>query len=249
MQLEGQVALVTGAGKEKRGIGRAVARLLAREGAAVAVGSRTLANAEGVSDEIRHEGGRSLAIGVDVTQMAQVEEAVKRTTMEYGRIDILVTTAGITRDNLLIRMGQEEWDDVIATNLTGAFHCTRAVSRPMVRQKHGRIVYISSVVGLQGNAGQANYAAAKAGLSGLAKATARELASRGITVNVVAPGFIETVMTDAIPTAAREQALARIPMERFGTAEEVAGAVLFLCGPYGSYITGEVIRVDGGMAM
>ncbi|HET6386899.1 MAG TPA: 3-oxoacyl-[acyl-carrier-protein] reductase [Armatimonadota bacterium] len=247
--LEGRVALVTGAGKEQRGIGRSVALLLAKEGAAVAVGSRTVANAEGVAEEVRASGGRALAIGLDVTVMEQVEEGVKRTIQEFGSVDLLVCNAGITRDNLLMRMTPAEWNDVVQTNLTGAFHCTRAVSRGMVRQRYGRVVYISSVVGLQGNAGQANYAAAKAGLVGLAKATARELGSRNITVNVVAPGFIDTAMTDAIPPEAREQVVNRIPAERFGSPDDVAGAVLFLCGPYANYVTGETLRVDGGLAM
>ena len=249
MILEGRVALVTGAGREKKGIGRSVALLLAKEGAAVAIGSRTLANAEAVAAEVESAGGRAIPLALDVTDMAQVESGVKAVADRFGRLDILVATAGITRDNLLIRMTPEEWNDVLQTNLTGAFHCTRAVTRLMMRQKHGRIVYISSVVGLQGNKGQVNYAASKAGLIGMAKATARELASRGITINVVAPGFINTAMTDALPEEARGAITSQIPMERLGESDDVAGAVVFLCSDYAGYITGEVLRVDGGLAM
>ncbi|MDQ2732062.1 MAG: 3-oxoacyl-[acyl-carrier-protein] reductase [Armatimonadota bacterium] len=249
MLLEGVVALITGAGKEQKGIGRAIALLLAQEGAAVVVASRTLANAEAVAAEVEREGGRALALSVDVTDAGAVEGAVKKTVETFGRLDVLVSNAGITRDNLLIRMKPAEWESVIGTNLTGAFNCTQAVSKTMLRQKSGRIIYVSSVVGLQGNAGQANYAAAKAGLIGLAKSTARELGSRGITANVVAPGFIDTAMTDALPQEARDQVAGRIPLERFGTAEDVAGAVLYLAGPHARYVTGEVLRVDGGLAM
>ena len=249
MILQGQVALVTGAGKEKRGIGRSIALVLAQEGAAVLVASRTLANAEGVAREILDLGGKAVALAVDVADFGSVESAVQRATEEFGRLDILVSNAGITRDSLLLRMDPSDWAQVIATNLTGAFHCTRAVVKTMVRQKYGRIIYISSVVGIQGNAGQANYAAAKAGLTGLAKSTARELGSRNITANVIAPGFVDTAMTDGLKPDVREAVLRGIPVARFGSPEDIAGAVLFLVGPTAGYITGEVLRVDGGLAM
>jgi 3-oxoacyl-[acyl-carrier protein] reductase len=249
MLLEGQVALVTGAGREQKGIGRAISLMLAAEGASVAVVSRTVANAESVATAVQAAGGKAIALGVDVTSLEQVEAAVKQTIETFGRLDILVSNAGITRDNLLIKMSPSDWDQVIQTNLSGAFYSTRAVTRQMMRQKHGRIIYISSVVGIQGNVGQANYAAAKAGLIGLAKSTARELGSRGITANVVAPGFVDTAMTDSLPDDARKDIASRIPLERFGSAEDIAGAVLYLSGPHGGYVTGEVIRVDGGLAM
>ena len=243
--LRDRVALVTGA---SRGIGRAVAVRLAASGAAVAACARG-DHAGGVAAEIAAAGGRAEALSADVTCAGELQAAVRAALDRFGRIDILVNNAGIARDQLLMRMKPEEWDAVIATNLTAAYSCTQAVLRPMLRQRWGRVVNVGSVVGQSGNPGQANYAASKAGLIGFSKALAQEVAARGITVNVVAPGFIETDMTAAIGDAAREALTERIPAGRLGQPEDVAAAVCYLASEEASYITGQVIGVNGGMYM
>lgn len=247
MRLEGKIALITGAG---RGIGRAVALALATDGADVALASYTAQNAESAAAEIKQKTGRRvLAVQADVGVAADVERLFTQVIDAFGRVDILVNNAGITRDNLILRMSEEDWDAVLNTNLKGAFLCTRAAGRIMLRQKSGRIINITSVVGLIGNAGQANYAASKAGLIGLTKSTAKELGSRGITVNAIAPGFIQTDMTDTLPAEVREQVKRQIPLARFGVPEDVARVVRFLASDDAGYITGQVIRVDGGLFM
>jgi len=243
MDLSGKVALVTGA---SRGIGRAVAGVLAARGALVVAGARE-AHAEPAVQEIVAAGGRAEAVSLEVTDASNVDAVVSDVVARHGRVDILVNNAGITRDQLMVRMKREDWDAVIAANLTGAWQCAQAVLRPMIRQRAGRIICISSVVGQMGNAGQANYAASKAGVIGLAKALAREVASRRITVNVVAPGMIETDMTRAIGAGAREAWTAQIPLGRLGAPEDVAWAVCFLASDEASYITGQVLSVNGGM--
>jgi 3-oxoacyl-[acyl-carrier protein] reductase len=243
IDLSGRVALVTGA---SRGIGRATALALARQGARVAAAARA-ANAAGVAAEIEAAGGEALALTVDVTDPSSVDAMVAAATERFGRVDVLVSNAGIARDQLMLRMSREDWDAVLATNLTAAFTCVQAVLRPMVKQRAGRIITISSVVGQAGNAGQANYAASKAGLIGFAKALALEVAARGITVNVVAPGLIDTDMTRALADGAHESWAQRIPMGRLGRPEDVADAVCFLASDEASYITGQVLAVNGGM--
>ena len=245
--LLGKVALVTGG---SRGIGRAIALRLAEAGASVAVCSRNLEAAQAGGDEISAGGGNFLARQSDVADAAQVDQLIKDITATLGSLDILVNNAGINRDNLLLRMKEEEWDRVMDINLKGTFNCCKAAARPMVKARGGRIVNISSVVGISGNPGQANYAASKAGLIGFTKTLARELASRSITANVVAPGLIsETGMTSGLPSQVVDQMLAQIPLGRPGTPDDVARAVLFLTSDHGAYITGQVIQVDGGMAM
>jgi 3-oxoacyl-[acyl-carrier protein] reductase len=243
LNLTDKVALVTGA---SRGIGAAIARRLAAQGATVVAAARGT-NAESSVADIVSQGGRAEAATVDVTDPAAVEAVVKDTLAQHGRIDILVNNAGITRDQLLMRMKRDDWDAVIATNLTAAYTCSQAVLRPMIKQRSGRIITISSVVGQMGNAGQVNYAASKAGLIGMAKALAREVASRGITVNVVAPGMIDTDMTRALAGATSEAWAQQIPLGRLGTPDEVANAVCFLASDEAAYITGQVIAVNGGM--
>jgi 3-oxoacyl-[acyl-carrier protein] reductase len=241
-----KVAIVTGAG---RGIGAAVALKLASQGAAVACVSRTEANARRTADQVAALGARSMALAVDVADGAASEAAVMAAIKELGRIDILVNNAGVTRDGLLMRMSEADWDAVLSTNLKGAFHFTRPTVRAMIRQRSGRIVNIASVVGLIGNAGQANYAASKAGLIGFTKAVAKEVAGRGVTCNAIAPGFITTDMTAALNDEQRERLLAVIPLGRFGEPDDIAEAVSFLAGDSGRYITGQVLTVDGGMVM
>jgi 3-oxoacyl-[acyl-carrier protein] reductase len=243
--LEGRVALVTGA---SRGIGRAIALSLAGKGAAVVAAARG-EHAQAVAAEIEAAGGRAEAVAVDVTDSAAIEAAVARTIERFGRIDILVNNAGIARDQLLLRMKREDWDAVIATNLTAAYTSVQAVLKPMIKQRSGRIVNVTSVVGQAGNAGQVNYAASKAGLIGLTKAVALEVASRNITVNAVAPGLIDTDMTRAISAGAHEDWAGRIPLKRLGTPEDVASAVVFLASDEAAYITGHVLAVNGGMYM
>ena len=247
MKLEGDVALVTGA---SRGIGEVIAVRLAKAGAKVAVSYRTGEQAAStVVDGIAAAGGEAFPVGVDVSQEDPVESMVEQVVRRWGKLDILVNNAGTTRDKLLLRMTSEEWDDVINVNLRGAFLCTRFALPHMVRQRHGRIVNISSVVGLTGNPGQANYAASKAGLIGFTKAMAREVASRNITVNAVAPGYITTAMVQRLPEDAQKGILARIPMARFGSPEDVAEVVAFLCTEAAGYVTGQVIGIDGGLAV
>ena len=241
----GRVALVTGA---SRGIGRAIALTLASRGIAVVCGARG-DHAGPVAAEIADQGGQAEAVALDVTDGTTVDAAVARTLERFGRIDILVNNAGITRDQLMLRMKRADWDAVLSTNLTGAYLVAQAVLKPMIRQRSGRIISITSVVGQAGNAGQANYAASKAGIIGFTKALALEVASRNVTVNAVAPGMIDTDMTRAIPGASQEDWAGRIPMKRLGTPEEIAGAVAFLASDEASYITGHVLAVNGGMYM
>lgn len=243
---EGQVALVTGG---TRGIGRSIAFLLAQAGASVAVLARNYERCQQVTAQIEQTGVKSLALSAEVADFKQVEQAIKQVLEKFGRLDMLVNNAGITKDALLIRMSKQDWDDVLAVNLGGVFNCTRCVARHMMKARRGKIVNISSVVGLSGNPGQANYTAAKAGIIGLTKTLALELAPRGITVNAVAPGFIDTDMTKELPAEVKQQILGRIPLGRFGAPEEVAETVKFLFSPAADYITGQVISVNGGMLM
>ncbi|MBI2836069.1 MAG: 3-oxoacyl-[acyl-carrier-protein] reductase [Chloroflexi bacterium] len=243
MDLTNKVAIVTGSGQ---GIGRAIAIRLAEAGATVVVNSVSV-SALAVAEEIKAMGKTALAVPGDVSSAADVARLVEQATTAYGRIDILVNNAGIARDQLVLRMSDEEWDRVMAVNLKGAFLCTRAVLRPMVRQRWGRIINITSIVGITGNAGQANYASAKAGMIGFTKSVAKEVASRNITVNAIAPGFIETAMTGKVPEKQREELMSRIPTGYFGTPQDVAEAVAFLASEEARYITGQVLCVDGGM--
>ncbi|WP_019533694.1 3-oxoacyl-[acyl-carrier-protein] reductase [Paenibacillus ginsengihumi] len=245
--LTGKKALVTGA---SRGIGRAIALELAAAGADVAVNyAGSEAAASEVVQRIKELGRESFMVKADVSSTQDVEEMFRQTLDAFGRIDILVNNAGITRDNLIMRMKEEEFDQVIATNLKGVFNCVKAATRPMMKQRSGRIINISSVVGALGNPGQVNYVAAKAGVIGMTKAAARELASRGITVNCVAPGFIQSDMTDKLPEDMRGQLLQQIPLARMGQPEDIARAVRFLASDDASYMTGQTIHVDGGMYM
>ena len=242
-----RVALVTGAA---RGIGRAIACALARPGLILYLNDVVIdAEAEAARNEVAAQGADARLLQFNVADTAAVQAGIDKIMSESGRLDLLVNNAGITRDNLVMRMKEEDWDRVLEVNLKGAFNCIRAAAKPMVKQRSGRIINISSVVGAMGNAGQANYVASKAGLIGLTKAVARELASRNITVNAVAPGFIETEMTAALPEKVRAEMLAQIPLNRFGTPEEVAQAVLFLAGDAAAYLTGQVLHVNGGMLM
>lgn len=245
--LNGKVAVVTGA---SRGIGREIALTLGKQGAFVIVnynGSKE--KAEEVVKEMKEAGGDGVAIKCNVSDFSECEQFISEIISEYKRVDILVNNAGITRDGLLMKMSEEDFDAVLDTNLKGAFNCTKFVSRQMLKQRSGRIINISSVSGVLGNAGQANYSASKAGLIGLTKSVARELASRGITVNAVAPGFIHTEMTEVLSDAVKEASIAQIPLKKFGETKDIANAVLFLASENASYITGQVLHVDGGMAM
>lgn len=246
MELEGKVALVTGAAQ---GIGKAIAQLLAKNGADVVVSDINLEKAQETSDAIQKMGRRSLALKVNVADLSDVERMVEAILGQFGRIDILVNNAGITRDRLILRMTEEDWDAVLDVNLKGTFHCTKAVIRHMAKQRSGKIVNIASVSGEMGNPGQANYSASKAGVIGFTKTIAREFAARGINVNAIAPGFIQTAMTDAIPEKSKETLIQMIPMERLGQPEDVAEAVLFLVSERSSYITGQVLNVNGGIYM
>ncbi|MGD6849722.1 3-oxoacyl-[acyl-carrier-protein] reductase [Rossellomorea aquimaris] len=247
MNLEGKVALVTGA---SRGIGREIALELAREGCNVAVNySGSEAKANEVVDEIKGLGREAIAVQCNVSDSDAVQVMVKETIGQFGSVDILVNNAGITRDNLLMRMKEAEWDDVININLKGVFLCTKAVTRQMMKQRSGRIINISSIVGVSGNPGQANYVAAKSGVIGLTKTTARELAPRGITVNAIAPGFISTDMTDQLPEDVRDEMLKQIPLSRFGDPQDIAKVVTFVASESASYMTGQTLHIDGGMVM
>ena len=247
MKLAGKVALITGA---SRGIGRAVAIKLAAEGAKGAINfAGNITKAEEVKNAVESSGGEAMLVQGNVADFETVNEIVKKIVDAWGRLDILVNNAGITRDNLLLKMSESDFDEVIATNLKGVFNCTKAVTRLMMKQHGGRIVNMSSVVGLMGNAGQANYAAAKAGIIGFTKSVAREFAPRGITVNAVAPGFIDTDMTDALPDKIKTDLTEKIPIGRIGKPEDIANAVMFFVADESGYITGQVICVDGGMAM
>ena len=245
--LAGKVALVTGA---SRGIGRAIALKLSDEGAKVAINfAGNIEKAEEVKAEIEKRGGAAMLVQGKVDNLEVVNDIVKKVVDEWGTVDILVNNAGITRDNLLLKMSESDFDEVIATNLKGVFNCIKAVTRIMMKQRSGKIVNMTSVVGLTGNISQANYAAAKAGVIGLTKSTAKELASRGVTVNAIAPGFITTDMTDKLPDKIKETTLSQIPLGKFGTPEDVANLAAFLVSDQAAYITGQVINVDGGMAM
>ncbi|HEX9079487.1 MAG TPA: 3-oxoacyl-ACP reductase FabG [Desulfuromonadaceae bacterium] len=246
MTFSDQVALVTGA---SRGIGRAIALKLAGEGAFVIATATSEGGASATVEAIVAQGGKGKAVRLDVSRPDEVEALFQTIAAEHGRLDILVNNAGITKDGLLLRMKEEEWDAVLDTNLKGAFLCTKAAAKVMTKARYGRIVNISSVVGEMGNPGQINYCASKAGMFGMTKSAARELAKRNVTVNAVAPGFIETDMTAVLPEKAREALLQQIPLERLGSPEDVANAVYFLVSPLAGYITGHVLSVNGGMYM
>ncbi len=247
MHLDGHVAIVTGA---SRGIGRAIAIALANVGAKVVINyAGNAAAAEEVRKTITDKGGDAITFQADIANAEAVDSLVKKTVEMYGKIDILVNNAGITRDTLLMRMKDEDWDAVINTNLKGVFYCTKAVSKIMMKQRSGKIINMTSVVGLMGNAGQANYAAAKAGVIGFTKSMAKELASRGITVNAIAPGFIATDMTHGLSEQVKSDLATKIPLGRLGTAEDVAAAAVFLATESANYITGQTLNVDGGMVM
>ena len=244
--LANQIAVVTGAG---RGIGRAIALKFAGAGADVVCVSRTAVNSESAAQEVRALGRQAWAVAVDVADAKAVATAAEKILADTGRVDILVNNAGVTRDGLLMRMSEEDWDTVLNTNLKGAFAFTKAFSRALLKQRSGRILNVASIIGLIGNAGQCNYSASKAALIGFTKAVARELGSRGITCNALAPGFIETDMTAALDEKTRAELLGKIPLGRLGQPEDIAEAALFLAGPSGRYITGQVLTVDGGMVM
>lgn len=245
MKLKGQVALVTGGAQ---GIGKAICTGLAKEGADIIVADINVDAATAAATELKGLGGKAVALKLNVADAAEVDAAIKKTAADFGRIDILVNNAGITRDGLIMRMKEEDWDLVLDVNLKSVFNTTKSVSSVMMKQRHGKIVNIASIVGEMGNAGQANYSASKGGVIALTKTSARELASRGITVNAVAPGFIDTEMTKKLPDDVKEKLKAQIPMAKLGEAEDVAKTVVFLCAD-APYITGQVINVNGGMYM
>lgn len=246
-KLDGKTAIVTGA---SRGIGRAIALQLASEGANVVVNfSGSEQKASQVVEEIQNLGSQAIAVQANISDSDSVQQLMNAAHEQFGSIDILVNNAGITRDNLLMRMKEDEWDDVINTNLKGVFLCTKAVTRQMMKQRAGRIINISSIVGVMGNAGQANYVAAKAGVIGLTKTTARELASRNILVNAIAPGFITTEMTETLPEDVKSAMLTQIPLAKLGKPEDIAKAVVFLASDDASYMTGQTLHIDGGMYM
>ncbi len=246
MRLEGKVALVTGSG---RGIGREIALALAKEGADVVIWDVNPADAEKTSGDIESLGRKSLFGQVDVTDFNKVEEGLNKILDKFGKIDILVNNAGITRDNLLMRMSEADWDLVIKVNLKGTFNCTKAVTRPMLKARGGKIINIASIIGIMGNAGQANYSASKAGIIALTKTTAKELASRNITANAIAPGFIDTEMTKKLSEETRAKMLELVPLGRMGLPEDIANLCLFLASSDADYITGQTIVIDGGMVM
>ena len=241
-----RIAVVTGA---SRGIGRSIALALAAGGAKIVAADISLEGCQNLVDELAQAGTEGLAVQCNVAQAEDADRLIDAAFKKFGRVDILINNAGITRDGLLMRMKDEEWDAVLNVNLKGAFLCTRAASKVMSKQRYGRIINIASIVGQMGNAGQANYCASKAGLIGLTKSVARELARRNVTVNAVAPGFIATDMTDALPEKARQELTAQIPMERLGSADDIANVVLFLASDNSAYITGQVLAVNGGMYM
>lgn len=248
--LAGKAAIVTGAGRGGRGIGRGIALALAAAGADVLITARTnVADAEAVAEAVRELGRKGIAAACDVTDAASVDALFERAKAEFGKVDILVNNAGITRDGLLLRMSEENWDAVLDSNLKGTFLCTRAAAKLMIKQRSGRIINITSVMGQVGNPGQANYSASKAGIIGFTRTVARELGSRGVTVNAVAPGFIETQMTDAIEGGLREKTLEKIPLGRLGSPEDVGAVVTFLASDAAGYVTGQTLTVDGGMTV
>jgi len=246
MRLKDKVALITGGA---RGIGQAIAMTFAREGADIVVADVNLEIAQKTALEIEALGRKAMALEMDVTSYEKVEEGINKILDKMGKVDILVNNAGITKDNLIMRMSCADWDAVINVNLKGTFNCIKAVSRPMVKQRSGRIISIASIIGLMGNAGQANYAASKAGIIALTKTVAKELASRNINANAVAPGFIQTAMTDKLPEDIKKKMLEAIPLAKLGTPDDVANVCLFLASAESSYITGQTITIDGGMVM
>jgi len=246
MLLKDKVALITGSA---RGIGREIAFLFAKEGASIIICDVNEESARKTSEELESSGAKAISFCADVTNFSQVEEILNKILDKFGKIDILINNAGITKDGLLVRMKEADWDAVLGVNLKGTFVCTKAVSKVMIKQRKGKIVSIASIIGIMGNAGQANYAASKAGIIGFTKSIARELASRNITVNAVAPGYIQTEMTAKLSDEAREQMLKNIPLNRLGSPEDVASVCLFLASSDADYITGQTIVVDGGMAM
>ncbi len=246
MMLKDKIAIVTGAA---RGIGESIAKSFAEQGCKVVVSDIDLQGVQHVASDIESSGSTAKAVKSDVSNAKDAEDLISLTLKEFGRIDVLVNNAGITRDNLLMRMNEQDWDSVIAVNLKGTYNCIKAATRPMMKQRSGRIINLSSVVGVMGNAGQANYAASKAGVIGLTKSVAKELAQRNILVNAIAPGYIETEMTKKLPASAHESFMTLIPMKRAGTPREVANICLFLASDLANYTTGQVIHVDGGMVM
>lgn len=246
MQFKDKVVVVTGS---SRGIGKEIALAFAREGASVIVSGRSLESIEKVAKEIDSIGTKSLAITADVAQVEDAKNLIEKSIEQFGKVDILVNNAGIAKDNLLFRLSEEDWDSVLDTNLKGAFNCIKSCARSMMKNRHGVIINITSVVGQMGNAGQVNYSASKAGLIGLTKSVAKELSSRNIRVNAVAPGFITTDMTDELPEKAKEELIKSIPLAKLGSVNDVANLVLFLSSDKASYITGQIINVDGGMIM